>query len=237
MTFIQGFVAAVPTANRDVYRDHAAQALPLFKEFGARRMVEAWGDDVPDGTVTDFRGAVQAKDGETVVFSWIEYADQAAYDAALQAMMDDPRMEDMAEMPFDGSRMIFAGFDPLVDEGPGGTTGYVDGFLIPVAPDQKDAFFELARRAAPVFLEHGATRVVEAWGDDLPDGKLTDFNRATKVMDGEKVVFAWIEWPSKEVRDAGQAKVMADPRMQDPGTVPFDGKRMIFGGFLPILDQ
>ena len=68
MTFIQGFVAAVPTANRDAYRDHAAQALPLFKEFGARRMVEAWGDDVPDGTVTDFRGAVQAKDGETVVF-------------------------------------------------------------------------------------------------------------------------------------------------------------------------
>lgn len=237
MTFIQGFVAAVPTANRDAYRDHAAQALPLFKEFGARRMVEAWGDDVPDGTVTDFRGAVQAKDGETVVFSWIEYADQAAYDAALQAMMDDPRMEDMAEMPFDGSRMIFAGFDPLVDEGPGGGTGYVDGFLIPVAPDQKDAFFDLARRAAPVFLEHGATRVVEAWGDDLPDGKLTDFNRATKVTDGEKVVFAWIEWPSRAVRDAGQAKVMADPRMQDPGTVPFDGKRMIFGGFLPILDQ
>ncbi|WP_241211777.1 MULTISPECIES: DUF1428 domain-containing protein [Sphingomonas] len=133
--------------------------------------------------------------------------------------------------------MIFAGFDPLVDEGPGGTTGYVDGFLIPVAPDQKDAFFDLARRAAPVFLEHGATRVVEAWGDDLPDGKVTDFNRATKVTDGEKVVFAWIEWPSKEVRDAGQAKVMADARMQDPGTVPFDGKRMIFGGFLPILDQ
>lgn len=237
MTFIQGFVAAVPTANRDAYRDHAAQALPLFKEFGARRMVEAWGDDVPDGTVTDFRGAVQAKDGETVVFSWIEYADQAAYDAALQAMMDDPRMEDMAEMPFDGSRMIFAGFDPLVDEGSGGTTGYVDGFLIPVAPDQKDAFFDLARRAAPVFLEHGATRVVEAWGDDLPDGKVTDFNRATKVTDGEKVVFSWIEWPSRQVRDAGQAKVMADPRMQDPGTVPFDGKRMIFGGFLPILDQ
>lgn len=237
MTFIQGFVAAVPTANRDAYRDHAAQALPLFKEFGARRMVEAWGDDVPDGTVTDFRGAVQAKDDETVVFSWIEYADQAAYDAALQAMMDDPRMEDMAEMPFDGSRMIFAGFDPLLDEGPGGATGYVDGFLIPVAPDQKDAFFNLARRAAPVFLEHGATRVVEAWGDDLPDGKVTDFNRATKVTDGEKVVFAWIEWPSREVRDAGQAKVMADPRMQDPGTVPFDGKRMIFGGFLPILDQ
>lgn len=237
MTFIQGFVAAVPTANRDAYRDHATQALPLFKEFGARRMVEAWGDDVPDGTVTDFRGAVQAKDGETVVFSWIEYADQAAYDAALQAMMNDPRMEDMAEMPFDGSRMIFAGFDPLVDEGPGGTTGYVDGFLIPVSPDQKDAFFDLARRAAPVFLEHGATRVVEAWGDDLPDGKATDFNRATKVTNGEKVVFAWIEWPSRAVRDAGQAKVMADPRMQDPGTVPFDGKRMIFGGFLPILDQ
>lgn len=116
MTFIQGFVAAVPTANRDAYRDHAAQALPLFKEFGARRMVEAWGDDVPDGTVTDFRGAVQAKDDETVVFSWIEYADQAAYDAALQAMMDDPRMQDPGTVPFDGKRMIFGGFLPILDQ-------------------------------------------------------------------------------------------------------------------------
>jgi uncharacterized protein YbaA (DUF1428 family) len=237
MTFIQGFVAAVPTANRDAYRDHAAGALALFKEFGARRMVEAWGDDVPVGKVTDFRSAVQAKDDETVVFSWIEYADQAAYAAAMEAMMRDPRMEEMPEMPFDGSRMIFAGFDPLLDEGPRGATGYVDGFLIPVAPEKKAAFYDMAHQAAAVFLDHGATRIVEAWGDDLPHGERTDFNRATNVANGEKVVFAWIEWPSKKVRDAGQAKVMEDARMREPGDMPFDGTRMIYGGFLPILDQ
>lgn len=237
MTFIQGFVLAVPTANRDIYRAHAAEAFPLFQEFGARRMVEAWGDDVPDGTVTDFRRAVQAKDDETVVFSWVEYADQAAYAAALDAMMQDPRMEDMPPMPFDGRRMIFAGFDPLLDEGPGGAPGYIDGFLVPVPADCKDAYFALARDAAALFLDYGATRVVEAWGDDLPDGKVTDFNRATHVTGGEKVVFSWIEWPSREARDAGQARMMADPRMPEPSALPFDGKRMIFGGFLPILDQ
>jgi uncharacterized protein YbaA (DUF1428 family) len=237
MTFIQGFVAAVPTANGDAYRDFAAGAVPLFKELGAGRMVEAWGDDVPAGKVTDFRGAVQAKNDETVVFSWIEYPDQAAYATAIQGMMDDPRMEALPPMPFDGSRLIFGGFDPMVDEGPGGQTGYVDGYLVPVPQENKAAYVDLARRAAAVFLDHGATRVVEAWGDDLPDGKVTDFNRATKVVDGEKVVFSWIEWPSRDVRDAGQPKVMADPRMQSPGDMPFDGKRMIYGGFVPILDR
>lgn len=237
MTFIQGFVAAVPTANGDAYRDFAAGAVPLFKELGAGRMVEAWGDDVPVGKVTDFHGAVQATDDETIVFSWIEYPDQAAYATAIQGMMDDPRMEALPPMPFDGSRLIFGGFDVLVDEGPGGQTGYVDGYLVPVPQENKNAYADLARRAAAVFLDHGATRVVEAWGDDLPDGTLTDFNRATKVVDGEKVVFSWIEWPSRDVRDAGQPKVMADPRMQEPGDMPFDGKRMIYGGFVPILDR
>ena len=237
MTFIQGFVAAVPTANQDSYRNHAAAALPLFKDFGARRMVEGWGDDVPVGKVTDFQGAVQARDDETVVFSWVEYPNQATYAAAMAAMMNDPRMQDMPEMPFDGKRMIFAGFDPILDEGSGGTTGYVDGFLLPVAPEKKDAFYEMAHRAAAVFLDHGATRVVEAWGDEIPEGKHTDFNRAVKATNGEKVVFSWVEWPSRAVRDAGQESVRTDPRMQSPGEMPFDAMRMTYGGFRTILDQ
>jgi len=115
---------------------------------------------------------------------------------------------------------------------------YVDGFLIAVPSGNKEAFRKQAANAAPVFLENGATRVVECWGDDVPDGKLTDFRRAVKAEEGEVVVFSWIEWPSKEARDAGMEKVMADPRMspESMGDV-FDGKRMIFGGFAPLLDE
>ncbi|AWM88133.1 DUF1428 domain-containing protein [Microvirga sp. 17 mud 1-3] len=116
MSYVEGFVLAVPSAKKEVYRRHAAEAAVLFKEFGAIRMVECWGDDVPDGKVTDFRGAVQAKDDETVVFSWIEYPSKAVRDAANKKIMTDPRMEAMgAEMPFDGKRMIFGGFAPILD--------------------------------------------------------------------------------------------------------------------------
>src|SRR3546814_3893553 len=112
MTYVEGLVVAVPTANKEAYRKHAAEAAPLFKEFGVRRMVECWGDDVPDGKVNDFKGAVQAKDDETVVFSWFEYPDRATRDAANQKMMSDPRMEAMgADMLFDDKRMIIGGID------------------------------------------------------------------------------------------------------------------------------
>jgi len=115
---------------------------------------------------------------------------------------------------------------------------YVDGFLIPVPAGKKEAYRAMAAKVAPVFHEHGAARVVECWGDDVPDGKVTDFRRAVKATDGETTVFSWIEWPSKEARDAGNAKIMADPRMKpaDGEAMPFDMQRMIFGGFAPILD-
>jgi uncharacterized protein YbaA (DUF1428 family) len=112
---------------------------------------------------------------------------------------------------------------------------YVDGFVIPVPADKKQAYRDMARKAAAVFKEHGATRVVECWGDDVPDGKVTDFKRAVQAEAGEGVVFSWIVWPSKEVRDEGNKKVMADSRMQGDD-MPFDGKRLIFGGFEVLLD-
>ena len=238
MTYVEGFVVAVPTANKEAYRKHAADAAPLFKEFGVARMVEAWGDDVPDGKVNDLKGAVQAKDDETVVFSWFEYPDKATRDAANEKMMSDPRMAAMGgEMPFDGKRMIIGGFDAIVDDRAGGAMGYADGYVLPVPDGNKDAYRALAEKASQVFRDHGATRVVEAWGDDVPDGKVTDFARAAHKQDGETVVFSWVEWPSKEARVAGWEKVMADERMQPDGTeVPFDGKRMIYGGFTPIVE-
>ena len=114
---------------------------------------------------------------------------------------------------------------------------YVDGYVIPVTKENRDAYAKLAELAAPIFKEHGALKVVECWGDDIPPGKLTSFPLAVKCSEDESVVFSWIVWPSKAARDAGNAKAMADPRMQ-PGAapMPFDGKRMIFGGFEVMLE-
>jgi len=113
---------------------------------------------------------------------------------------------------------------------------YIDGFIIPVPADKKAAYREMAAKAASIFQEYGAIRVVECWGDDLPDGKFTDFKRAVQAVSGENVVFSWIVWPSKAVRDAGSQKVMEDPRMKMGDDMPFDGKRMIYGGFDLLLD-
>ncbi len=237
MTYIEGFVAAVPEANKEAYRKHAADAAPLFREFGVARMMENWGDDVPRGKVTDFYGAVQAKEDETVVFSWFEYPDKATRDAANEKMMSDPRMESMGEtMPFDGKRMIVGGFEAFVDERGEGRTGYTDGYLLPVPNDRKDAYKALAEKAAAKFREFGAVRVVEAWGDDVPAGKVTDYQRAVKAEDGEGIVYSYVEWPDKETRDKGWERLMADPDMQPEGEMPFDGKRMFWGGFKPIVE-
>ena len=106
MSYVDGFVVAVPEVNKEDYRAMAAKAAPLFKEFGATRIVECWADDV-----------VKAEEGETVVFSWIEYPSRDARDAANQKMMSDPRMKEMGEnMPFDGKRMIYGGFSVLLEE-------------------------------------------------------------------------------------------------------------------------
>jgi uncharacterized protein YbaA (DUF1428 family) len=113
---------------------------------------------------------------------------------------------------------------------------YVDGFIVPVPTDKKDAYVEMAAKAAPIFQEHGALHVMECWGNDLPRGKTTDFFMAVKAGEGENVVFSWIVWPSKETRDKGWEKVMADERMQPPADMPFDGKRMFWGGFETLVD-
>ncbi|HST36777.1 MAG TPA: DUF1428 domain-containing protein [Allosphingosinicella sp.] len=125
----------------------------------------------------------------------------------------------------------------MVEERAEGETGYTDGFVVAVPEENKEAYRAMAQKAATVFEEYGAVRVVEAWGDDVPDGKVTDFRRAVKAKEGEVVVFSWVEWPSKQARDDGWAKVMADERMKpDHDNMPFDGMRMFWGGFAPLVD-
>lgn len=113
---------------------------------------------------------------------------------------------------------------------------YVDGFVIPVPAGKEDDYRKQAAAAAPIFLDLGAVQVVENWEDDVPDGSNTDFRRAVKAEVGEKIVFSWIVYPDKVTRDAANAKMMDDPRFAALGAMPFDGKRMIFGGFSNILD-
>ncbi len=115
MSYIDGFVLAVPTANKEKFIAHANEGDSVFMEFGALRVLECWADDVPHGKHTDFFGAVKAEKDETVVFSWIEWPDKATRDAGMEKMMKDPRMDpDKNPMPFDGKRMIYGGFVPIV---------------------------------------------------------------------------------------------------------------------------
>jgi uncharacterized protein YbaA (DUF1428 family) len=213
---------------------HAEKMDAHFINYGARRVIESWEDDVPEGKVTDFRRAVAAEAGEKVAFAWIEWPDKQTRDAAMKAMESNEEM--MAEpMPFDGKRMIFGGFEPMVDESASGKLGYVDGFVLPVTPVNKAAYVAMAQKAAETFLKYGALRSSENWGEDVPEGKVTDFKRSVLAEGDENVVFSWIEWPDKATRDAGWEKVMVDPDMKPPAEMPFDGKRMFWGGFQPIV--
>lgn len=124
MSYIDGFLAAVPTENKQRFIDHAKLGNSVFMEQGALRVLECWGGDVRKGKVTDFYGAVQAKEGETVVFSWIEWPDKATRDAAMgkmeELMKTDPRINpEKNPMPFDGMRLIYGGFEPVVVLGEG----------------------------------------------------------------------------------------------------------------------
>jgi len=118
------------------------------------------------------------------------------------------------------------------------TATYIDGFVASVPNDAKDAYVAHCHACASVFIDAGALRIVDGWGDDVPHGEQTDFHMAVKAEAGETVVLGWVEWPSRAARDAGMARVMADPRMaSDANPMPFDGKRMIYGGFSMLSDS
>jgi len=116
MSYIDGFVVAVPTKNKDIYKKHAEDTAKVFKEYGALKLVECWGDDVPEGKVTSFPMAVQCKADETVVFSWILWPSRSVRNEGMKKVMADPRMDHKKNpMPFNGKRMIYGGFEMIVD--------------------------------------------------------------------------------------------------------------------------
>lgn len=112
---------------------------------------------------------------------------------------------------------------------------YIDGVVIPVKSTDRQKFVQHASKMDQYFLDRGALRVMEGWGDDVPDGKQTDFKRAVQAKSDETVVFSWVEWPDKATRDSAMKAMQSDQKMMSE-PMPFDGKRMIFGGFEPIVE-
>lgn len=238
MTYYTGSIAAVPTANRQEYVDHVKEAWALFRTYGAIRMVESWGVDVPKGKVNDLYGAVNARDDETVIFAWIEWPDKATADEAWRKMQADPAMRDMPQMPFDGSRMIFGGFEPVFAQGSDRDAGYIQGFALAVPERNRRAYVDMAKGAwDDAFRPNGCLGMVEAWGVDVPHGKKTDFYRAALAEPGEAPLFSWVAWPDKATCDAAARAMEAGMEGQEYPEMPFDGKRMMWGGFEPVFDS
>ena len=205
MTYFEGFVVPVPEANKDAYRKHASDSAPMFQEIRrqphgrslGRRRARRQGHRLHGG------GEGQAGRNGRLLLVRIS-ATRPPATPPNEKMMSDPRMSDMgANMPFDGKRMIYRRLRRRSSRKARAGGQLHRRLRRPGADDKKEAYRELAAEdRAKVFREHGATRVVEAFGDDVPDGKVTDFNRAVKAEDGESVVFSLIEWPDKATRDA-----------------------------------
>jgi uncharacterized protein YbaA (DUF1428 family) len=236
MSYFQGFLTPALTAERDGYRAMSMAMVPLLADYGAMHIVEGWAADVPDGTRTDMKRAVALTDDETVVFSWIRWPDRATCDAAAAQMMNDERMTMPERMPFDPQRLIYGGFEPIAETGPGGDAAYVDGVVCAVKEADRAHFVDHATAMGALFVRHGATRVVDGWGVDVPEGKVTDFRRAVAAGADEAVVFGWVEWPDAATREAGWAAAMADPAMRD-NPPPWNGPTAIFGGFVPLVSE
>lgn len=239
MAYYDGFVIPVPTANKDAFIKHASTIDPVFIELGATRVVECWQDDVAHGKVTDFFRAVQATEDESVAFSWIEWPDKATRDAAMPRMMAadpvDPRADPAQNpMPFDGKRMIYGGFEPMVTIGDLSADSYVQGFMLAVPTAKREAYAKMAADVWDMFKDYGANGVMEAWGTDVPHGDVTDFYRGVNATPDESTVFSIMTWPSREVCQEAARKMM-EADMPADFEMPFDAMRMVWGGFDPVV--
>ncbi len=240
MTYFDGFVIPVPEGDKDKFVHHARTIDSVFLENGALRVVECWGADLKPGKTTDFQRAVAAQNHETVAFSWVEWPDRVTRDAGMakvSALMGSDKRSDPETnpVPFDGARMIFGGFESIVSHGAFSDGDYVQGFILPVPEGRREDYRKMADEAWTMFEGYGAHGVIEAWGDDVPHGKQTDFYRAVKAKPGEGIVFSYMAWPSRAVCDTAAEKMQNDPDMKMPDDMPFDPQRMVYGGFDPVV--
>ncbi len=241
--YIDGFVYAVPKANKQALIAFAQKSAELFVKHGALRVVESWGDhfDEEEGAAT-FAAGVKCKDDEQVMFSWCEWPDRATRDAAYENMMEDIEKLGLMEMPFDGKRMIYGSFKPIVETPVipssqfSGTTNYVDGYLYAIQKRRKDEFIKFAEEMAALFKRSGALRVMECWEDDVPEGKVTSMPLAVSRKEDEAVLFSWVEWETKEKRDAVCATIHVEAEKVPFDKSLFDMKRMAMGGFEVVVD-
>jgi uncharacterized protein YbaA (DUF1428 family) len=235
MAYISGFLAAVPTANKQAFIHHTLQTASAFRDHGLSSALEAWGTDVPDGDATSMIKALSLKDDETAIFAFYRWPDLETYRAATLSSMQDPRLDpNQNEMPFDVERVHWGNFTPLLELGAQKEGGYFDAFILPIPKAAKAEYLEFAKFGDAIFLEHGANWCVECWEDDIPADARFNFHKAVAKKDDEAIVFCWAQWPSKAARDAGNDKIHHDPRFTAE-SCPFDMSRMIFGGFERVM--
>lgn len=242
MSYIEGFVLAVPTANKDSFIAHAQTADQVFLEHGATRILECWGEDVPRGERTDFWKAVAASEAETVVFSWMEWPDKTTRDSQMakleEVMREDPRFDPQTNpMPFDGTRMIYGGFQTIAEHGESSRNSYVRAHVVSVPESGGEVYRRRADESASRIVDYGARRILHAWQDDVPPGRQTDFFRAVKAEPHERIAISIVEWPSRELYETAARKMPTDPRLNRPeAETPFDEMRMILAGFVPVVE-
>lgn len=246
MSYIHGFVAPVPTANKEAYVKFTQNTAAVLKKHGAVQAVECWGVDVPEGKLTSFPMAVKAKADETVVFSWTRWKSKEDADKVEAKMRagEIPEFDFKANPPpFDGKRLIYGGFEPIVDVGEMADDAgllYVTGFVWACPTAIKDKYISFNTSMAEAMVKLGALKVMDCWGVDVPDGEVTSFPLAVKRGAEETVVFAWAVWPSKAVADAAIAKMQAGeaemPEIKpDESDAVFDATRMIHAGFEMVV--
>ncbi len=240
MNYLDGFVIPVAQANKNGFIAYGHGADAVFVRHGALRIFECWPEDVSRGAVTDFFMGVDARDDEVAAFSWIEWQDKATRTASMteldEVMKADPHFDQAINpLPFDLDRVLWGCFETIVERGVATTSPYVQGFVLAVPEAKKEDCRRLAEQSWESFRECGALRLVAGWEDDVPEGGPTDFFRMVKRQPGEKVVFAFAEWPSRKVCDAA-AKRLGEAITTASAHLPFEPARVVRGGFTPVVE-